>query len=461
MKLIFVHGWSVTNTNTYGEMPQALAELARQNNVDLNIDHIYLGRYVSFHDEVTVDDISRALDRALRDLEGNNADTINDFSCITHSTGGPVVRHWLNTFYGKEDLAKAPLKHLIMLAPANHGSALGALGKKRLGRIKSWFNGVEPGQRVLDWLCLGSEGQWSLNKRYLDYDYTNTGVLPFVLVGQKIDHTFYDFLNSYLVEKGSDGVVRVAGANMNYTYFSLKQDTQQIIRKSPLTHALIPTSSSRTSSTMPLRVYSEHSHSGTDIGIMGSAKRRDTQTPVLTDIIKCLQVKSAHEYEVLRQEMATLTKKAQHKEDRFCMVVFNVVDDQGEQINQDDYDILLLAGNQYQPRRMPSGFLKDKQMNTTSSHLVYYLNANKIKDIADGKFGIRVMARPEKGFSYYCAAEFRSKDIAVKDIIAPNQTTYVKIVLHRFVDQKVFSFGPATEKPIPFNKVKPSGKSLS
>jgi len=61
-----------------------------------------------------------------------------------------------------------------MLAPANHGSALAKLGKARVGRLKAWFNRIEPGQRILDWLSLGSEGQWQLNKfwgtRYKNID---------------------------------------------------------------------------------------------------------------------------------------------------------------------------------------------------------------------------------------------------------------------------------------------------
>jgi hypothetical protein len=44
-----------------------------------------------------------------------------------------------------------------------------------------------------------------------------------VLSGQGIDTKFYDFLNSYLVEPGSDGVVRICGANLNYRYLALEQ----------------------------------------------------------------------------------------------------------------------------------------------------------------------------------------------------------------------------------------------
>ena len=145
MNLIFVHGWGTTNTDTYGGLPEALVASAGAYNLDLTIQHINLGNYVSFHDEVTLDDIARALDQALRDLPGNEQG-IQPFSCITHSTGGPVVRHWVNYHYGPKRLDQLPLRHLVMLAPANHGSTLAVLGKQRVGRLKAWFSGIEPGQ---------------------------------------------------------------------------------------------------------------------------------------------------------------------------------------------------------------------------------------------------------------------------------------------------------------------------
>ena len=146
----------MTNTNTYGGLPAALSKASIDFGIDLDIEHIFLGKYISFHDEVTVDDISRAMDKALRDLPGNTETKIAPFSCISHSTGGPIVRHWVDKYYGVEGFSELPLKHLVMLAPANHGSALAVLGKARVGRIQSWFQGIEPGQKVLDWLCLGN-----------------------------------------------------------------------------------------------------------------------------------------------------------------------------------------------------------------------------------------------------------------------------------------------------------------
>jgi len=169
MQLIFVHGWSVTTTATYGQLPDALAEVAAAANLDISIEHIYLGKYVSFQNEVTLDDIARGFNQALHDLP-NNQQQIQPFSCITHSTGGPVVRHWIDQFYGAEHLGQLPLRHLVMLAHANHGSALAVLGQKRVSRISSWFKNIEPGLRILDWLSLGSIGQRTLNRNALDFD---------------------------------------------------------------------------------------------------------------------------------------------------------------------------------------------------------------------------------------------------------------------------------------------------
>lgn len=152
MTIVFVHGWSVRNTNTYGQLPARLKKSFRAAGREVNVENVYLGQYVSFDDAVTLDDIARAFDFALREkLFDPAANAWKEFACITHSTGGPVVRLWMELYYGRERLAACPMKHLVMLAPANHGSALAQLGKGRLSRIKYFFQGVEPGQRVLDW----------------------------------------------------------------------------------------------------------------------------------------------------------------------------------------------------------------------------------------------------------------------------------------------------------------------
>ena len=458
MRLIIVHGWSVTHTDIYGKLPEALAAGADKFGLEFDIAHIRLGRYVSFHDEVTLDDIASALDRALRELPGNEQG-IQPFSCITHSSGGPVVRHWIDRHYGAANLAALPLKHLVMLAPANHGSALAVLGKQRIGRMKAFFSGVEPGQRVLDWLSLGSDGQWQLNWNWLDYDFATHGFFPFVLTGQSVDDKFYDFLNSYLVEPGSDGVVRVAGANLNYCYLRLQQG-EEVLRQKPMTLSLLPLEQPlRCASPVPLGVYGDYSHSGKKMGIMGSIREsKETPQPLVDDVLCCLQVGDEEGYTEQVATLKLLTEAQQGGEDRYAMLIFNIHDEQGHSFGPDEYDLLLLAGKRYQPHVLPKGFLQDRQMNARTGNLVFYLNADRMDAIKDGLFGFRVTARPTKGFAHYCAAEFRSYGISIHKVLAANQTTYVDVTLQRRVDKNTFRFDSASEARHSFKKLKPDGE---
>jgi len=242
--VVFVHGWSVTSTDTYGELPARLKrEAGKDGGPPLDVRNIYLGQYVSFRDEVRLEDISRAFDAAVADLLADVGGS-RRFVCVTHSTGGPVVRDWLDRFYVKPaKIADCPLSHLIMLAPANFGSALAQLGKSRLARLANWFDGVEPGQRVLDWLELGSPEAFDLNSRWItDYPLLNLAasakpLFLFVLTGDRIDRKLYDHLNSYTGELGSDGVVRAASANLNATYVRLEQPQDLLLgRRAEMMH---------------------------------------------------------------------------------------------------------------------------------------------------------------------------------------------------------------------------------
>lgn len=92
MRVVFVHGWSVTHTNTYGGLPAALAKRAADHGLTLDIDHLYLAKYVSFADEVTVEDIARGMEHAVQQEIVPRLKSGERFACVTHSTGGPVVR---------------------------------------------------------------------------------------------------------------------------------------------------------------------------------------------------------------------------------------------------------------------------------------------------------------------------------------------------------------------------------
>ncbi len=458
MKLIFVHGWSVRDTDTYGELPEVLMQLAPERELDLEIHHIFLSRYISFHDEVTMNDISRAFNQARLDAIGNDS-----FSCITHSTGGPVIRTWVDLYYGAGNLDKLPLKHLIMLAPANHGSALAQLGKGRLSRIKAWSQGIEPGQKVLDWLEIGSVDQWKLNHSWLSYQPDKHGFFPFVITGQTIDAKLYDHLNSYTGEDGSDGVIRVCGANMNYRYVNLKQNLEKkpIRERGPLAYSLdIEKDEIKSSPPTPLLVIPKASHSGKKIGIMRSiTKKNGRQKSVVDAILNCLKVDDPGSYKAIAEQMDAQTRETQDKDkktkDRFAMIIFHIHDNWGTEIS--DYDVILLAEKNYNPDELPKDFFVDRQRNSVNrSRLTYYFNCTRMLEAAC--LGVRIIARPRKGFSYYKVGEFRSGDIPLTALLIPNRTLYLDIELKRLVDKNVFRIDPLSKGKGSFKRTKPSGE---
>lgn len=494
--IVFVHGWSVTSTDTYGGLPVRLVKEATALGLSINIREIFLSRYISFHDEVRVTDISRAFRTAIEDeLAGYLADGTR-FVCITHSTGGPVVRDWWHRYYEVDPKAGiCPMSHLIMLAPANYGSALAQLGKARINRLKSWFEGVEPGQGVLDWLELGSKEAWKLNMTWVCSDGSqigHKGVFPFVLTGQSIDRAIYDNLNSYTGETGSDGVVRVAAANLCGTYIRLSQEIPQPVPKKPGVYKAseLKVETICTAPQTALRVISAKSHSGNKMGIMRSIKENldDTKNgETINAILACIQVADEKQYKTLCKQFGAETVEVQKAEqleveqrllkdacfihDRYSMVIFRVQDDEGYPVL--DYDLLLTAGAEADPNHLPQGFFIDRQRNSISPETItYYLDRDVMKgskaiEDKDGNIvrnaisgaemlGLRVIARPDDGFVYYLPCEIKASSDTLQTVLHANSTTLVDIVLRRIVRKNVFCMARVTNgtKPGSFKNTK-------
>ncbi len=467
MKLAFVHGWSVHHTDTYGELPEILAAQAAALGLALDPVDIHLGRYISFRNEVRMDDVVRAFDRALRDSLGDGRGGIAPFACITHSTGGPVVREWLMHRYGATGLTGCPLAQLIMLAPANHGSALARLGSERLGRIKAWAEGIQPGEKILEWLALGSTSARSLNERWLPLVPFAGGssFMPFVLTGQTIDKALYDYINPYTGEAGSDGVVRVAAANLAYSWLTLRQGTTPVTMaretKNRIATLLEYRGDLRRSHAAPLLVVPAAAHSGKKLGIMRSPKLADAPAkPVVGAILEAAQTRDAATYATLAQSWSDRTVQEQTKDTdcgRHFQVIFQITDDQGFTVT--DYDVILLAGPGYDPDKLPAGFFGDKQVNKQSpERITFFLNFDTMLKVPGGQFGFRVVARPNQGFAYYAPAEFRSDTRAIDHFVDPNSTLYVDIVLRRLVDQETARFGGIDGAPGEFKNAQPGGQ---
>lgn len=454
--LVFVHGWSVTSTATYGQMPQHLQQQAAAEGLPLAIRDIWLSEYVSFDDAVTMGDLVRAFDHALRDLHLLEP----EFACITHSTGGPVVREWLRAQRDRPGShSTIRLTHLVMLAPANFGSALAQLGKGVLGRLKSWWNGVEPGQRILDWLELGSAESLSLNlDRIHSPDPTASGQYLFVLIGDRPDRSFYDHLNSYTGEDGSDGVVRLAAANLNAQHAVLSpQVSSQGIDSLSLYLSRGPRCA--------FKLIPGAAHSGDEHGILASAAPE-----TIAAILRCLKVRSGSEYgatcDAFAQENAARdADKVElepagpfaprvHIHDPCSLLILRLTDEAGEPLTGAGF--LMTAGASASPNLMPPDFLIDRQANshqrtTVSLFLNYSLLAGdgRVADPRNSRktlrpatvdhrpYGATVQPVDLAGLVHHALARSAPGD-DLFTTLGPHQTTVLDVVLPRKVHEGVF-----------------------
>jgi hypothetical protein len=385
------------------------------------------------------------------------------------------------------------MSHLVMLAPAHFGSALAQLGKSRLSRLKSWWAGVEPGQGVLDWLEHGSREAWDLNEAWIrrkSGPLDETGVFPFVLTGQTIDRAFYDHLNSYTGELGSDGVVRVAAANLNAALVRLEQTGEPTDRGIPLA----PAGKVLRAPRCAFRLITGASHSGEAKGIMRSVSRRvgGRGAEVTAAIRRCLQVGDAAQYSArcgqFDAESAAVmaAERAEHEEvplwrdrayihDAMSLVIVRITDSEGWPI--DDLDFLL-TGVGDSPDLLPVGFLADRQRNLRHKNvLTFFLNHDLmvgcgavldpreddpkpiLRPAQEGieTLGLRITPRPDEGFVHYVPGAFAGSKKLMRDVVRPNETTLVDIVLRRIVHEGVFRLGAATDKRTDFHDTDPGG----
>ncbi len=209
-QVVIVHGWS-DSSKSFIDLRDFLVANGYA------VRQIWLADYISMNDDVRVEDAAKRMHAVIDDLIGGGQLTA-PFDMIVHSTGGLVAREWIVSNY--PDGKDCPVRHLVMLAPANFGSRLAALGKSMIGRVlRGWNNWFQSGTQMLRALELASPYQWHLARRdLLDPDGNATGpygagkVWPFVVVGSR---GYTDGMRRAVNEDGSDGTVRAAAANLN------------------------------------------------------------------------------------------------------------------------------------------------------------------------------------------------------------------------------------------------------
>jgi hypothetical protein len=219
--IVLIHGYSAECRESrpanivgiYGSLPKALKRIyGRRAVVEINVS-----RYISLEDGVTIDDISRAFHRALTTEHPRLS--AGRFHVVIHSTGALVIRNWIRKFSPKP----SPIANLVYLAGANFGSGWAHIGR---GQLAKWGRfvfqgGAERGVQVLDALELGSSWTLDLHLHFLQPGnamFTDYGVQESVITGSQADVSWFPIPIRYAKEDGSDGVVRVAAANLNFHY---------------------------------------------------------------------------------------------------------------------------------------------------------------------------------------------------------------------------------------------------
>ncbi|MHC4879335.1 MAG: esterase/lipase family protein [Planctomycetota bacterium] len=216
--VLIVHGWS-DNSKSF----QRLADYIRQN-LRRTVEQISLADWISLNDDVTFNDLRFAMNRAWNDAVSRGVlnNEPRSVDVIVHSTGSLVVRDWMTQYFNPES---NPIHRFLMLAPANFGSPLAHKGRAWHGRLlKGQGAKFETGFHILKGLELASPYIWELAERDLLARgerrrwYGQGRILATCLVG----NSPYGGISGAISEDGSDGTVRVAGANPNTSLFSIR-----------------------------------------------------------------------------------------------------------------------------------------------------------------------------------------------------------------------------------------------
>lgn len=237
--ILLIHGYgsedgTATSRRGAAQIYKGLATWLSREYPSNEVFELDLTRWISLEDGIAIDDVSRAMDRALRGEFSHLME--RTFHVIIHSTGALVVRNWVQRFAPQQQ----PIRNLIYLAGANFGSGWAHVGGNRLARWgRELFAGSEAGKRILDALELGASETIDLHLALLDGggSMTDRGIREFVIIGSQPNARWFERPIRFAKEDGSDGVVRVAGANLDFLHAKfavnaegLKVTTSDVVR---------------------------------------------------------------------------------------------------------------------------------------------------------------------------------------------------------------------------------------
>lgn len=481
--IVLIHGYSAEGSGTsaaaissiYGDLPKAL----RAQFGDSAVLELDLSRYISLDDGITVDDISRAMDRALRERLPHLLTT--GFNVIIHSTGALVVRNWIRRF----SPLPSPIRRLVYLAGANFGSGWAHIGR---GQLAKWARlvfqgGTERGIQVLDALELGSDWTLDLHLQFLDSHldmHSQFQVMEFCIVGTQADVSWFAAPIRYAKEDGADGVVRVSSCNVNFTHVQIfptpraygltwkeaqAEQARNLRRKgqrSELYDARISHPGWNGRPVVPFAIVHECAHSGSDMGIVTGSKPRSQVMKLLSSALTCdrpnwpnrvadfdLETQETYNLAATSQAPAWWKKwieEPRSQYDHHAQVIFRVRDQNGRPI--ESFDIFFDSVTGRTDPSLPIGKLfEDKHVNEKTPNIItFFMRLNpwdgqkwapKLPDV-HGCFLEITAVEPETDEILYIPLRINIDPPTLESIIEPHRTTIVDVVLLRVPSLGVF-----------------------
>jgi pimeloyl-ACP methyl ester carboxylesterase len=455
--LVILHGWSDT-----GESFDPLARHLSQRLPNADISLVSIGDYMSMNDDIRFDDLQQAMQRAWIDRRLPRSPGSVDV--IIHSTGGLIIREWLDRNFPVD---KSPIKHLVMLAPANFGSPLAHKGRSFLGRAVKGFFGRNEGQglfntgtHILNGLELASPFSWDLAMRDRfgrgKGRYAPGRILCTVLIG----NTGYRGIRSIANEDGSDGTVRISTANLECEHVTIRYDTRKAPMEGEPDHMKsVPKIASRKPSTgrTAFRVIERIDHSSITLNAPES-RLTQAQREVLDLTVKALTV-ADNRFKAFCDECDRATQKLTQTADKtsgtpaFQNTVVRAQDQFGAHVDDyllEFYDIRSRDGGGLAKAVHENAIRKVHVYQHDASYRSLYIDTARLIREARRKntrFGFSVTATPilddRRMVGFQMLRDEDVDDLSlttkrVQELFQPHRTLLIDIIIARLQQPQVF-----------------------
>lgn len=472
--ILLIHGYSTESSHSsaqhlYGSLPADLEVLFG----DQPIQELDLSRWISLCDGISLDDVSFALDRALKQSFPHLL--TEGFNAVTHSTGALVIRNWIRLFSPKP----SPLQNLIHLAGAHFGSGLAHVGRGQMVRWGRMLFGDDCGVRVLKELEFGAWKTLDLHlyflhpERDMQRDYQ---VYEYCIAGSQILPQFTMIPIRYVKEDSADGTVRSAASNLNFNYLritpvanayekEMAASLSHVRGKERPSHYTLDTNlCGKDRILIPYAIAYETSHSGDETGIVGGSKNRKVVLPLLARALQTLP--NMDSYGKTRNFFARQHKKTyarvaklkpfvriwdKHQQyEGHAQLVFRIRDQHGCSVEA--FDVHFCSTSKSIRYKLES-MMEDKHCNRLhSGTIVFYLRTQRFRhelkqwdecfdDVSPVHMEISAYEPDSDNIHYLPLSMYFSAKL-LRSCIQTFRTTLIDITLLRLPDSQVFKVEP-------------------